>query len=193
MARGRRWLFMAVVILVLTGLDQVTKYWAIHALNGGEVLPQPGQVIMAVFPSGWHPSDLFHITYAVNTGAFLSLGQSLPDGVRFWVLTGLNTVILSVVTGVLVLMRQLSFKHVLPLTLILAGGLGNLIDRVVHDGLVVDFMNMGIGPRFRTGVFNVADVAIMAGLFLLLFVEFFLSSHGKQKEVKADGAPEATK
>lgn len=188
MTRGARWLFMFIVLLLLTGLDQGTKYWAMHALNGGELLPQPGGVIMAKFPASWEHS-LFHMVYAVNTGAFLSLGQGLPDGIRFWVLTGLNVVILSVVTGVLVIKQHLAFKLVLPLTLILAGGLGNLIDRLVHDGIVVDFMNMGIGRVLRTGVFNVADIAIMAGLFTLLFVEFFLSSSGKKPVDKAAGAP----
>ncbi len=51
--------------------------------------------------------------------------------------------------------------------LILAGGMGNLIDRVLQDGVVVDFINVGIGP-VRTGIFNVADVAITSGVIILL-------------------------
>lgn len=51
--------------------------------------------------------------------------------------------------------------------LLLAGGLGNLIDRVMYGGYVVDFINIGIGP-LRTGVFNVADVVVVAGALLLL-------------------------
>jgi signal peptidase II len=42
-----------------------------------------------------------------------------------------------------------------------------LIDRVIYDGRVVDFLNAGIGP-IRTGVFNVADMAITTGAILLL-------------------------
>ncbi len=53
------------------------------------------------------------------------------------------------------------------LTLILAGGVGNLIDRVTNDGLVTDFLNIGVGA-FRTGIFNVADVAVMTGALGLL-------------------------
>jgi len=52
--------------------------------------------------------------------------------------------------------------------LILAGGIGNLIDRVSQQGLVTDFMNVGIGPVFRTGIFNVADMAITAGFFVFI-------------------------
>jgi signal peptidase II len=56
------------------------------------------------------------------------------------------------------------------LTLLAAGGASNWADRVVH-GRVIDFMNVGIGP-LRTGIFNVADVAIMLGVALLLFGQF---------------------
>jgi signal peptidase II len=50
--------------------------------------------------------------------------------------------------------------------LVLAGGASNWVDRVVR-GSVVDFLNVGVGP-LRTGIFNVADVAIMVGVALLL-------------------------
>ena len=47
-----------------------------------------------------------------------------------------------------------------------AGGGSNLVDRALH-GAVVDFLNVGIGP-LRTGIFNVADMAIMLGAALLV-------------------------
>jgi signal peptidase II len=50
--------------------------------------------------------------------------------------------------------------------LVLAGGASNWVDRLVR-GSVVDFMNVGIGP-LRTGIFNVADMAIMMGGAILL-------------------------
>ena len=54
----------------------------------------------------------------------------------------------------------------------LAGGLSNLVDRIAM-GSVIDFLNIGIGP-IRTGIFNVADVAIMAGIALLLVDQYRL-------------------
>jgi signal peptidase II len=53
------------------------------------------------------------------------------------------------------------------LALVLAGGSSNLVDRFVNDGYVVDFINIGAGP-IRTGIFNVADAAIAAGVLLIL-------------------------
>jgi signal peptidase II len=50
--------------------------------------------------------------------------------------------------------------------LFLAGGASNLLDRIMH-GTVVDFMNVGVGS-LRTGIFNVADVALMIGVALMI-------------------------
>ena len=47
----------------------------------------------------------------------------------------------------------------------MAGGASNLADRIIY-GMVIDFMNVGIGP-LRTGIFNVADMAIMLGAGVL--------------------------
>ena len=53
-------------------------------------------------------------------------------------------------------------------SLVLSGGIGNLLDRLFHEGRVIDFMNIGIGS-LRTGIFNVADVCITIGISLLVF------------------------
>ena len=59
----------------------------------------------------------------------------------------------------------------IPLLFILSGGIGNLIDRVTNNGLVTDFIVMGVGP-LRTGVFNVADVAVMFGAMAIVCLSF---------------------
>ena len=58
------------------------------------------------------------------------------------------------------------------LALLLSGAVGNLIDRLRYDGLVIDFLNFGVGP-LRSGIFNVADMAIMAGALLLMLPAAF--------------------
>lgn len=52
-------------------------------------------------------------------------------------------------------------------SLVLSGGLGNLVDRIRNDGRVINFMNIGIGS-LRTGIFNVADVCITVGVVVLV-------------------------
>ena len=53
--------------------------------------------------------------------------------------------------------------------LIIGGGIGNLIDRIVH-GSVTDFFQIRLG-FFRTGIFNIADIAVTNGVFILQFIQ----------------------
>lgn len=109
----------------------------------------------------------FRLEYALNPGGFLSLGSNLAPGLRFWLFVTFNTVLLCGAAYVLVAKWNMRLVNFVALVFILAGGIGNLIDRIVHEGLVIDFLNIGIGP-FRTGVFNVADVALTLGSLALV-------------------------
>ena len=51
---------------------------------------------------------------------------------------------------------------------IVAGGMGNVLDRMMYHRHVTDFMNMGIG-NLRTGIFNVADMYVCAGVGLMVY------------------------
>lgn len=116
------------------------------------------------------PISLFHGTirfeYVENPGAFLSLGAELPAETRF--LFGVVLVGAALLCALVYLLRSsgISPAQKLGLALLVGGGCGNLIDRLVNNGAVVDFVSLGVGP-LRTGIFNVADVAITAGFLLL--------------------------
>jgi signal peptidase II len=111
--------------------------------------------------------DTLRLQYAENEGAFLGLGASLDSRSRFWVFTVGNASLLLIVALLLWRRESHRIRDTLGLSLILAGGVSNLFDRVFLGGRVVDFLNIGFGP-LRTGIFNVADVAIMAGVAALL-------------------------
>ena len=64
---------------------------------------------------------------------------------------------------------RLSGPALVGLALYFAGGASNLVDRVMH-GSVIDFLNVGVGP-LRTGIFNVADMAILLGVGIFLFTK----------------------
>jgi signal peptidase II len=66
-------------------------------------------------------------------------------------------------------MLALARGALLGLTLLIAGGASNWIDRAMR-GSVVDFMNVGVGP-VRTGIFNAADLAILCGAALFIVHE----------------------
>ncbi len=148
--------FLAVVLITCVGCDQATKQYAVEHLQDTRMNPL----------SYW--GDTFRIQYAENEGAFLSLGAKLSPEVRFWLLTVSNGAVLAIVGVVLLFHRDIDRWSMVALTLILAGGIGNLIDRVTtQEAVVIDFLNLGIGG-LRTGIFNVADMAITAGFCLLL-------------------------
>jgi signal peptidase II len=63
----------------------------------------------------------------------------------------------------------MTVMRVFSFALIFAGGIGNIIDRILYDRHVTDFLNVGFG-NIRTGIFNVADICVTAGVIgILLF------------------------
>jgi signal peptidase II len=144
-----RW-FLLAVVLATVGCDQVTKHVASTTLAG-----EPRQSYLG---------DTFRLELIQNPGAFLGLGADLPESVRS-VLFSAGTALLLAVVAIVALRRRWEGRALLGLTLVWAGGSSNLVDRVT-SGSVTDFMNLGIG-WLRTGIFNVADVAIMLGIALV--------------------------
>jgi signal peptidase II len=116
------------------------------------------------------------LEYTENRGAFLGLGRGLPDRERFWVLTFGTGVLLALVGLYLAASVALHRSDFLPWSLLLGGGVSNLVDRVAGSGRVVDFLTLGVGP-LRTGVFNLADFAISLGAVLLLVQHLGRSRH----------------
>jgi len=157
--RATRFVVLAAIVAGLVGCDQVTKAYAVKNLKD-----QPRQSYLG---------DLLRIEFVKNDGAFLGLLSKADPRVRFWMLTVGNGLMLSAVIAYVLLNRKLDRWSFTGLAMIAAGGIGNFIDRARLD-YVIDFMNLGIGnSRFtRTGIFNVADVAITAGFLMLLPIMF---------------------
>ncbi len=152
---SKRLILVFIVLAFCVGCDQATKSIAVSSLPEMKTFSYLG--------------DTFRLELTYNRGAFLSLGSSLPDILRHSIFTiGICFFLLGALTYAL-LSKSGNFSAILAVSLLFAGGVGNLIDRIIHDGSVVDFINVGIGP-LRTGVFNIADVAIMGGSILLFFV-----------------------
>jgi len=168
-ARWASRLGLIVAVVGTIGCDRVTKHLATSALAG--------------VPSRSYLGDTIWLGYAENRGGFLSIGADLPPGVRTLIFTG-GTGLLLVALGVLAVRHRWRGWPAIGVALFVAGGLSNWIDRVVR-GSVVDFLNVGIGP-IRTGVFNVADVAIMLGA-VIVFIGSRRTSGGTESVKKNDG------
>lgn len=91
----------------------------------------------------------------------------MPSEGRFLLLVIFAGASLLLTLGYIASARSLDLLPFIGLSLLTGGGLGNLIDRISNNGAVTDFVRLGIGP-FRTGIFNLADVAIVTGVLMLL-------------------------
>jgi len=154
MLRWKRLLVVFLIIIATAGCDQTTKIMA------KQHLPE-NQIISLL-------KDTVRLHYVHNSGAFLSMGASLPASTRNLVFTLGVGVILAGIFIYLLLVSSITTVSLIGLSLICGGGLGNLIDRVAYDGAVVDFLNVGVGS-LRTGIFNIADVAVSIGVLLVLW------------------------
>jgi signal peptidase II len=144
-----------IIVAVIAG-DHWVKHMVVEQLAAGESRP--------VF-DGW-----FSLTYLRNTGAAFSLFRN-------------HTSVLTVVTAavlVLLLIYVIRHRHGHPacltaLSLVIGGGIGNLIDRAAR-GYVVDMFDFHFFP-----VFNVADICVVAGCILLAVYALFLAGRPRRR------------
>ena len=142
-----------VIMAVLVAADQLVKLAVTNnlPLNG-----QPVEVIK------FGSFKVFSLTHIRNSGA----AWSMMSG-KTWFLIGLPVVVLIVAVIYMYKIRKGSKLELVSLAMVLAGGIGNLIDRVIR-GEVVDFIDVRI---INFAVFNIADIcAVLGALGLLLFV-----------------------
>lgn len=146
-------LFWSVIVGVVL-IDVVTKAIAVYAL-----VPQriPRQVI----------GEYLRFTLVYNPGA--AFGLHLGDYSR-WIFTVLTIGALYILARLYRATRPDDWPRTLALALVCAGAIGNLIDRLRSPLGVVDFIDIGLGPDLRWWTFNVADMAVSTGAFMLAWV-----------------------
>jgi signal peptidase II len=148
-------LFFCLLVLLFIGCDRVTKDIAKDELRG--------KPPMSYF------DDKLRLEFAENTGAFLSLGADWSNTKSFWILTVLPLgFLLGFFVFIMTRAKRLSSFEMTAFILIFSGGAGNMIDRLLFNRHVTDFINLGIN-NIRTGIFNIADVYVTTGALMLLF------------------------
>src|SRR5471030_546984 len=114
----------------------------------------------------------FVIEKVENTGAFLSMGDSVSKPVRLVFLDGIPLVLILVALGYVFVKNNLNTTTLTAIVLMIGGGIGNIYDRILH-GSVTDFAYIDLGGIFHTGVFNVADLCITTGICIILIQSWF--------------------
>lgn len=156
--------------IAVIALDQYTKYY----IAGNYALAESHIFIPKVLD----------ITYVKNSGAAWGM---LSD--RTWLLISITAVVMLICIALILKYGTKNKLLFWAMILVLSGGIGNMIDRVLRGGSVVDFLHFSFWPQFP--VFNIADCAIVlgAGLLVLYFL-IDLWHEAKQKSHRKESAYE---
>ena len=150
----------AILVVALVALDQLVKFLVRANIDLGEGVPFLPHILQ--------------LTYVKNTGAAFSLFEE-----HTWILT-LVSLAASILLTVLIIKKV--FPHpfaMVCLSVVLAGAVGNLIDRVLN-GVVVDYINVLF---MHFAIFNFADICVCVGVGLLMLV-VLLDSFKKEESAK---------
>jgi len=158
------WLLTMIATLVI--IDQVTK-----AMIDTDFLLGESKVVI---------KDFFNITYVRNTGAFWGLGQGLSETYRQIFMLALPVLVVLFVCYLFLKSINGTFIQPFAYALVIAGAIGNLIDRFFL-GYVVDFFDFHLG-FIRWATFNVADACISVAMGLLIYDEIFNRKENSKKE-----------
>ena len=138
------YLVFFIITVLLTAADVLSKLAAVRYLSNTDTLP----VI----------KNVFHLTFCRNTGAAFSLLSGSTA------LLAVISVLMVAVIVIYVLLKKPASRLLLSaLSLIVAGGTGNIIDRIIR-GYVVDFFDFRL---INFAIFNVADIFVCTGVVLL--------------------------
>ncbi len=168
---ARRWGVLAAVVGAGVALDQSTKQLAEAHLRGHGLVP----VI----------EGIFELRYARNPGAFFSLGADLTPSIRRAFFVVASTAASALILRLFAKADATQRAYRVALALLLAGALGNLVDRVLW-GEVIDFAHLHYRDVFDWATFNVADAFIVGGLGLLVLDLFRRNGHADERAPSAE-------
>lgn len=170
-----RLILILAVIGCCIGIDQAAKVVARRTLASSAPISLLGGLVI--------------FEYAENTGAFMSLGARLPVQVRTVLWIGIVGVMMIVGLVYLVRADELTLSQTLVLACVIGGGIGNLIDRILNNGAVIDYVSVGIG-RLRTGILNIADLFVTFGVIALVWLVIRSRPHAPAALAESDAPGE---
>lgn len=158
-----------ILLIVIVFVDQLSK-WLVVALLQGK-------------PSVYLIDGVLRFTYVENDGAAFGM---LDD--HRWVFLVLSTVMIIALIYYIVRYKPKSKWVMTSLILIVGGGIGNMIDRIML-GYVIDFIDFCAFPNLWKWVFNIADSCVCVGVFMLgaWLIADIVKEYKREKAAKAEG------
>lgn len=159
-SKRKKIILVTIITFVINfGLDRLTKILAVEFLKGN--------------PPKSFLGGIFKLIYAENTGAFLSMGANFPIVLKY-ILLAIIPILVCLWGLYWCLFKEKDTFRCVLFTSVIAGGLGNLLDRLFNSFRVIDFMNFGIG-NLRTGILNIADISITFGVLIFIVYDIFFA------------------
>lgn len=163
----KKYLWLAAIAGFLVALDQVVKLYIHTHYHLGEST--------VVIP------NFFNLTYVRNFGAaFGFLAESHPSFRELFFLS-MPPIALVIILGILRGVKDTDTKQIIALSSIFGGAIGNYIDRL-RFRYVIDFLDFHLYGKWSWPAFNIADMAIVGGVGLLLGLMFIENKKEKQKQ-----------
>lgn len=187
-------MWYAVIATILILADQLTKIY-VAALSG--VAAAPGEIGIAASNGksiGWLVKDFIGIEYCENYNGMMGLFARFGDVNLIFIIV---TIVIIVAISLFLLFSKNRSKWLrTTLTFIIAGAIGNLIDRVLTV-YVRDFIHVYIFGDAFPFVFNVADAVLVVGAIMLIIYVLFMGDDAvfrssKKKTAKSDSLASAT-
>ena len=115
--------------------------------------------------------DYFILTNVENSGAFLGMGSGFSPIMKSVFLIILPIIVLISIIVYVYRDKEIDKLSLIGFSIIIGGGIGNIFDRIIY-GSVTDFLFIDLGGIFKTGIFNIADLAVTTGMILILLMSF---------------------
>lgn len=166
-----------VLSLIIIIADQISKLWIVNNIPEGVI----GYSFL---------SDFLWIVHVRNNAVAFSLGENIPNGVKYILFVFLPLLIMAGVAFLIISKKtekDFNYFQKWCLASIFGGGVGNLIDRVFRSLRVVDFISVkfyGLFGMERFPTWNVADSAVVVGVFLLIVSIIIEERKGLKNERK---------
>lgn len=156
-----RYLLIFVVLCSNIACDRISKNVVRQNIENNQTINVVGKYLI--------------LTRVENTGAFLSFGDTLPKIIRLVFLIILPLIALGLAIIFLIIRYDMPLMNLTGISFIVGGGIGNLFDRTLY-GSVTDFLHIDF-VIFQTGIFNMADMSVMAGCLIMILAIYTKKKH----------------